>query len=457
MRGKKVLRGGRKWLAIMGILLGPIAMGISFSLINTTLESIHQDFGASLLQLQWIINLYGIFIASSLVIMGRLGDVFGRKKIFLLGYLFFLIAMIGGGLATSPGMIIAFMPFYGLAGGVLLPISQAMMIDLYEEEDKSKAIGVWAAFAGIAMAAGPIVGGLVMTYLHWRWIFLINAPFALLGIVMVLAFCLESKNDEEASSIDWTGGILLFLTVGTFVLATVQSKEWSGALIVALYALSLIGLIFLLIVEKKVTAPIIREDLFKNRQFLFTSVAGFCMIGFFWGAIFLIPLFIQKVLLYSPMEAGICLLFLTFPIAIFSPFSSFFYKRLGPKALMFTGFFSLAISTLLFLHVDSETTFNLVALSILVMGIGFAFIWAPVTTSALSIVSKKVAGVASGSFVTIQEIGGNVCLAITGAVVRFSLPLSVGFYQGVWILFMICIIGLVSILMMPRRKKNVAP
>nr|NGX27152.1 Antiseptic resistance protein [Chlamydiota bacterium] len=123
----------RKWLAVLGAAMGTMAMGLSFSLINTNLETIHQDFGASLVQLQWMINIYGIFIASLLVTMGRLGDIFGRKKIYLIGNLLFGIAMLGAGLATSPAMIIGFQALYGISGAILLPLSQAMLVDIFPE------------------------------------------------------------------------------------------------------------------------------------------------------------------------------------------------------------------------------------------------------------------------------------------------------------------------------------
>ena len=429
-------------------------MGISFSLINTCLDSINAFFGATILELQWMINLYGIFIAATLVAMGRFGDLFGRKKIYLLGSFFFILAMLGAGLATSPSMIIAFMPFYGLAGAIILPLSQAMMVHLYPEEEKGKAIGLWAAQGGIALAVGPLLGGVVCSYLPWRWVFLVNIPISLLSLLMTVLYCPDSRSEQDTSKIDWPGVILLFLTVGTFVLATVQSNLWPPSIIASLYLLTILFFVSLLLVESKAETPIICEALFTDRRFLLSSVVGFCLIGFFWGAIFLIPLAIQKVLLFPPMKSGLALLFLTLPIALFSPFSSFFYRKLGPKALFFIGFVSLALSTLLFLRFDQGSTFATVSLSILVMGVGFAFVWAPVITSALSTVSNNATGIAAGSFVTIQEIGGSASLAITGAAFRMTPNLLEGFHQGVWVLFFICLVAIIASLGMPRRQKN---
>ena len=384
--------------------------------------------------------------------MGRFGDSFGRKKVFLLGNILFLIAMLGAGLASTPSYIIFFMAIYGLAGAILLPISQALIVQFFPEEKKGVAIGMWTTVAGIGMAAGPILGGLAMTYLSWRWAFFVNAPLAILGFTITLLFCPESRSEGESPKIDWAGVSLLFLTVGSFVLATVQSTLWNGAIIVGLYIISIISLITLLVVENRVEMPIIREDLFKNRTFLLTAVAGFCLIAFFWGAMFLIPLYIQKKLGLDPLKAGLSLLFLFVPMAIFSPFSGYFYRTFGPKALLFNGFICLAISAMLFLQINGISKFNYIALSILIMGIGFAFIWAPVITSALSCVSKNVAGVASGSFVTVEEIGGSVGVALVGAVVRMTPSFSTGFHHGVWVLLMITIIGIGAVIGMPRRK-----
>lgn len=446
----------KKWLAICGVLIGNMAMGLSFSLINTNLESIQQALGASLAELQWIINIYGIFIASTLVTMGRLGDIFGRKRVYMIGSVLFAIAMLGDGLAVNPEMIIGFQAIYGLAGAILLPLSQAMLIDLYPDEKKSTAIGMWASSGGITLALGPIIGGIILEYFSWRSIFLINIPFAVLGLALTGLFARESKTEGESTKLDWPGVILLTLTIGIFILATVQCTAWNIWVVVGLFALSLLSLILLLIVEKRAEMPIIREDLFKNRMFLLCCLGNFCMIAFFWAGIFLIPLFIQKQLGFNPMQAGLLMLAFSVPIGLISPLSGHFYNKVGPRRLIFIGFILMIFSSFLQFYYSHASTPLIIALATAGLGLGISLIITPTTTGALFALSKNFAGIASGTFVTIQEIGGSMGLAVTVMIVRLQSDFAQGFQNGMLALLIISGVGLVSAILLPKRSKHTA-
>ncbi|NGX38411.1 MAG: putative multidrug resistance protein EmrY [Chlamydiae bacterium] len=444
----------RKWLAITAILMGLFPMGLSFSLTNINLESIQAALGSSLIQLQWMINIYGIVIASLLVTMGRLGDIFGRKKIYLIGLLFFAIAMLGAGFAPNAQTIIVFQAVFGIAGAILLPISQAMLVEIFPDKKKSTAIGLWAATAGISIAIGPLIGGILLTFLSWRSIFFINVPFAILGFVLALFFTRESRTEGHSTKIDWPGVVLLTLTIVTFVLATVQSNLWKPSIIVALYIVSAVSLVLLLVVEKKAEMPIIQESLFKSRMFLLCSLGNFCMICFTWAGVFLIPFYIQKHLGYTPFQAGLLMLGFSAPIALFSPVSGYLYNKVGPRPMIFIGFLLLTLSAIMQLQFKEVATPLFIALAVLILGLGFSLIWTPTTTGALSAISRNFAGVASGTFVTIQEIGGSVGLAITVTVVRKQTVFAEGFHDGMWVLLLISIIGVASALFIPKKSKK---
>lgn len=441
----------KKWLAITGVLMGNMAMGLSFSLLNANLESVQQALGASMAELQWIINIYGIFISATLVTMGRLGDIFGRKRVYMIGICLFGISMLGGGLAINPAMIIGFQALYGIAGAILLPLSQAMLIDLYPEEKKGIAIGMWASSGGITLAIGPIVGGILLSYFSWRSIFLVNVPFAILGLLLTGFFARESKTEGESTKIDWPGCVLLTLAIGLFILATVQSNQWSGSLTLGLFALSVICLIALLIVEKKVEMPIIREDLFRNRMFRFCSLGNFCMIAFFWAGIFLIPLYIQKQLGYTPIQAGLLMLAFSVPVGVVSPLSGYLYDKIGPRALIFIGFLFMTLSAALQVFYHPQTSILTIILGTACLGLGISLIITPTTTGALFALSKNFAGIASGTFVTIQEIGGSMGLAVTVTVVRMQSDFSQGFRNGMLVLLLVSVVGIFSAVLMPKR------
>lgn len=443
----------KKVLAVIGASVGAMAMGFSFSLININLESIYQYFGASLLQLQWMINIYGIFIASFLVTMGRLGDIYGRKKIYLIGMSLFGAAMLGAGLAPSSGAIIFFMGIYGIAGSILLPLSQALLVEIFSEEKKGVAVGIWAAANGLSFAAGTIVGGLLLAIFPWRSIFLINVPFALIGFLMTALYCKESKTEGESTRIDWLGAVFLTLSVGLFVLATVQWNVWGKGLILSLYILSAVNIGILLFVEGKAKMPIIREELFRSRTFLFCCMGNASMIGVLWAGVFLIPLYIQKVLGFDPIYAGLLMLTFSLPQALISPTVGHLYRKMGPKILAGFGFFLFLISSILQLQYSEATGPLLIAVATCLLGIGFAFTYTPTAAGALSAIPRNYAGIATGTFMTIQEIGGNVGLAVSGTAARLGKSFASSFHNGVWVIFALSLIGLLSVFLIPKKPK----
>nr|NGX26431.1 putative multidrug resistance protein EmrY [Chlamydiota bacterium] len=361
--------------------------------------------------------------------------------------------MLGAGLATSPAMIIGFQALYGISGAILLPLSQAMLVDIFPEEDKSIAIGIWASSGGITLSLGPIVGGLLLSFLSWRWIFFVNVPFAILGAILTVWFAKETKTEGESTKIDWAGAFLLTLTIGTFVLATVQMNLWHIPMIVGLYLASVASLIALLFVEGKAKMPIIREELFKSRMFFFSCAGNFCMIAFFWAGIFLIPLFIQKQLDFTPLQAGVLMLAFSVPVAAISPLTGYFHKLIDPRILIGVGFVMLVVSALMQLQYEEGASVFYIACATFILGVGFSLIWTPTTTGAISAISSKFAGIAAGTFITIQEIGGNVGLAITATVSRLTPSFTEGFHNAMWVMVFFSILGILAAFFTPKKPK----
>lgn len=449
-----MMKGYNKWLAVIGACMGSMAMGLSFSLITTHLETIHQQFNASIVELQWMINLYGIFIASLLVTMGRLGDIFGRKKIYLAGTVLFAISMMGTGFAASPKVIIGFMALYGVSGAVLLPLSQALLIDCFSDEKKSIAISIWAAANGVTLSLGPVVGGLLLYQLSWRWIFLSNVPFAILGLILTGCFARESRTNGESTKIDWIGLLLLILAIGGFVLATVQSNLWPLKVTIPIYALTIAAITALVIVEKRVEMPIIREDLFRSRTFLLCSIGALCMIAVFWAGIFLIPFYYQKVLGFEPLQTGMLMLAFSLPMALISPIIGYLCQHLGIRLLIAIGFLLFMLSAWIQLRYNADTPLSEIILATFFLGLGFSIIWTPTTTGALSAISKNFAGIASGTYITLQEIGGNIGLAVSATAARYGTSFESGFHNGIWVIFILSVIGLISAFFIPKKPKK---
>ncbi len=450
------MQASKRILIVVGICLGSAVGAMVFSAINTALASIGKDLSATVAQLQWIMNIFGVAICSTLVIFGRLADIYGRKKIYLIGILGLAVSMLGSGLAPNANWIIFFQIILGLSGAILIPVSQALISNVFPEKERSKAIGIWAAIIGIALAIGPLLSGAIIALLSWRWVFLINIPIILLSMLVVAIYVQESKSDEQAPHIDWSGAMLLAITIGSFVLAVIQGHLWPTALIVGLYILSTLSLVLLFYVEKKAIAPIIREDLFTNRLFLIGSLDSFCLVFFIWASFFLLPLYLQSIHHFPPFVTGLMMLFVTVPLVIFSFTGGQLYQNYGPKLLITIGFVFLILSALIQMQFQADTSITILALGAISFGIGWGIIWGPSTTAAISALPLNDAGIASGSFVTIQEIGGTIGLAITISVVRMQDTLLTGYHRGMWILIFICMIGLIATALI-KKEALLAP
>lgn len=443
-----------KKLGILGIGFGCALIAVNFSSVSTALSTIHQDLGASFLELQWMLNIFGIFLSSCLVMMGRLADTYGRKKIFLIGMAGAGLASLIAGVAPHPGWIIFAQMLQGIFGAILLAVSQALLVHLYSEEERGKAIGIWASIAGITLGLGPLLAGTIISLLGWRWIFFINIPVAIFGLFIVWRYVQESKSVEHRGELDYWGMLLLFLTIGFLVLGVIQSTTWGFTSIWTILCgiLFIICLPLLILVERKAPFPIIHPEFFLKRDFLLPSLAMFCIIFFVWTIFFLFPLYFQKARGDTPLATGCLMLFITGPSALLSTQVGKWYGKVGPKPLMLVGFLLFMLSILFQFFLEPTSPLVLGIAAALAFGFGWLFSWGSTTTAALSSVPRDLAGIASGAFTTISEIGATVGLSITGTVFRASSsPFMDGFRHSLWVILAVMCLGLLATLAQKKR------
>ncbi len=440
----------KRLLNIFGILLGVAVIAMIFSELNTALANIKQELHASVNQIQWMINIYGVIICSTMVVIGRIADRYGRKRIYLLGLFLLAASMLISALSPSASWIVVSQALTGLSGAMILPVSQALTVNAFKANEQSKAIGLWAANAGLALAAGPIVAGVVIDLLGWRWVFLCNVIIAVISFITVLTLSTESKSKEIASSLNLLGSLLLILTIASIVLVISEGQSLSMSINILLCCLFVVGLIWFLCHEKKAKMPIIEEQLFKSKTFLLASFCIFCLLFAVWSILFLMPLFLQERFGYSALVTGVYMLCITLPLAMLSITAGSWYQKFGPKKLIAMGFVSIALSLILQMFFGSTPNAALISIAAMCFGIGWGLSWGPVTTLAISTVSQDQAAVASGSFVTVQEIGGTVGLAATAAVFRNSSTSVLGYHYSMWLLLGIIVFGCLMSVALPR-------
>ncbi len=400
-------------LAVTGILLGMSVLAVGWSSINMSLASIQTDLPASMFQVQWMMNAYGIFICIPLLAVGKLGDAYGRKKFYMAGLAGLGAACLGGALAPSPGWLIASMGLFGVSGASVLTLSQALTVHQFPESQKGRAIAIWATFTSVALAAGPLVGGTILSFLDWRWIFWLEVPISLIALLLVASFV--KKEELRSVECGWGGVALFALIIGSLVAGIMQGPNWGWGSwkVISLFALSAIASWGFIAVERKSEKPLFRPDLFSHPNFLFASICNGCLIGFIWSLFFFLPIFLQNERGISSFETGATMLLITLPVAFLSVSVNKLYEKVGAKPLLAAGYFLLAVSVILQMRIPIQA-------SCLLMGFGWVLTWGPSAARALSTLPHRMAGMASGMFMTMQEIGGVIGLAASGVVFRMG-------------------------------------
>lgn len=404
----------------LGICLGVLVVAMDWSIVNNALPSIQRDLGATLGELQWMVNVFGLVMTVSLVTMGGFADAFGRRKLFSLGLLTCALGSLGAALAPNAMWLIIFRAVQGLSNAMLLPTSQSLITHVFPESQHGKAMGIWTTLVGLGLSLGPVLGGVIIAISSWHWIFYFNLPFLLVSWILVRLFVEDSKNEQQSAKMDVPGLFLLVIGLGSLILAVVQAPDWGwdAPITIALVTLAIVGLLLFYFVEKRVPSPLIKFEFFKKKKFLAAALGNFSIVFLFWGIFFSVPLYLQNILGETPFRSGMFMLSVTIPFGVCSHYAGKYADQIDKKHLLMGGLF------LAFLGVFSMTFFSdvkwnfLIIASLGLFGVGSGTIFGPSTSLGISAIPRNFAGVASGVLTTMQEIGGSVGLALTGTFLR---------------------------------------
>ncbi|ASE19113.1 DHA2 family efflux MFS transporter permease subunit [Pseudomonas protegens] len=404
----------RKWWALLGVSIASFLGCVDFTIVNTALPALQADLGASVDALQWVINGFILALSSFMVLVGRLADLHGRKRVLFIGLTVFGLASLAAGLAGQIDTLIGARVAQGLACAVLYTASGAIVSSTFETAEQGRAFGVLFGVNGVGLAVGPVLGGLITSAFGWQWIFLINVPFVLLSLGICSFSVKESRSAETGARLDGWGALLLLIGLPSLVLVIVQggSWGWGSPLTLALVALAVLALGAFLAVERRVAAPIIDLKLFANRRFVAGVAASFGLALFYCVAFFVMPLYLAQIRGETVQASGLLLLPTTLGVALLSPLVGRLVDRKGPALLIKTGLLLFVLSALLQAGFDGQTSLPYLLGAFVVMGLGWASILGPSTVLGISSVPQEVGSVAMGSLMTLHNVGGGVGLAV---------------------------------------------
>ena len=403
-----------RWVIAVTVLGSGIA-SLDATVVGIALPSIGRSFHSGVGTLQWVVTGYALTLAAFLLLGGSLGDRVGRKRIFTIGVIWFALASALCGLAPNAGTLVAARVLQGVGGALLAPASLAILQASFRPEDRSRAIGAWSGLGGVAAAAGPLVGGYLIAADSWRLVFYINLPLSLLVVVMTARHVPETRDSTTAGRVDGLGAGLavLFLASLTYGLIEGPTRGWSSLAIVASLILAAVTGPAFLVAEHREHHPMLPLDVFRSRQFTGANAVTFVVYGALGGALFLLPVELQLVDHYSPMEAGLSLLPVTVIMLTFSARSGQLAARIGPRLQMSAGPLVVGAGLVLLSRAaDGSNYLTHVFPAVLLFAVGLAITVAPLTATAMGAAPAEHAGVASAVNNVVARAAGLLAVAL---------------------------------------------
>lgn len=389
------------------------------TVVNVALPSIQRDFNASLGALEWTLNAYTLSFAVLLVTGGRMGDIFGRRRMFLFGVVVFALSSAGIGAAPTDGWLIAGRAVQGIGAAFMMPGTLSIITNTFPPEERGKAIGTWAGVSASALALGPVVGGWLTESVSWRAIFFLNLPIAAGAIAVTLFAARESRDETVERRVDMPGIAALTVGLTALVLTLVEGNAWGWASggILGLLGLAAVALGAFVAIEKRSVAPVVDFTFFRSRTFLGANIVAFAVSFAMLAMFFFLALYMQNVLGYGPLEAGVRFLPSTVVIIFLGPISGRLTDRIGPRPLMTAGLVAVTASLLWQSRITTTTSYGELLPAFVLMGLGMGLVMSPMSTAAMNSVDRTKAGVASGVLSMSRMVGGTFGVAALGALV----------------------------------------
>jgi EmrB/QacA subfamily drug resistance transporter len=458
----------RRWKALAVVCAAFFMTVLDVSIVNVALPSIGEALHFSRDSLQWVITAYAITFGGFLLLGGRAADLFGRRRVFVVGVIVFTIASFLCGLAWSEGVLIAARALQGFGAAIISPAALSIVTTTFEEgAERNKALGIWGAMGGSGAAVGVLAGGVLTKYLGWEWIFFVNVPVGAIALALTPRFVRESRDPREhqpdiAGAVTVTAGLALLV----YAVSQAPAHGWSSAWTIVRLGLAALLIVAFLVVEARARDPLMPFSIFRVHTVAGANVAGLLLGAVTFSNFFILTLYVQQVLGYSALKAGLTFAFTAVSAVLFAGLAQALVTRVGPKPVMAAGFVAMLAGMLWYTQIPVHASFASDLLpGYLLVGFALPFSFIPVSIAALARVEHDKAGLASGLINTAQQIGGAVGVAVASSVsithmntllaqgAQFPEAFTSGAQWAFWVCAGLAAAGLVATLTLVRRDE----
>jgi EmrB/QacA subfamily drug resistance transporter len=411
----------RRWWSLVAVSLATFMTYLDNNVTNVAIPTIERSLHLSLAGLEWVVSSYILVFAGLLLAGGRLADLFGRRRLFLIGLAVFTVASLGAGFAGSGAVLIGARLVQGLGAALVVPTTLAIIMATFKDvRERTTAIGVWTAIGAMALAFGPLIGGFISQHLHWGWIFFINVPVGIAAFAIAVASVGESRDPAVVRHLDVPGlvssAVALFSL--TYALIEGHDKGWTSALILGAFALAAVAGAAFAVIESRTAHPMVEMKLFRSRVFAGGTVTMMLWAFGIFGIYFFTSIYLQSILGFSPTKAGLAFVPMALAMALFAGLAGPVSRVLRPGQTVGVGMAVMAVGLYLFSRLGGEATFASLLPGFLIFGAGAGMMNVPLTNAILHSMPADRAGVASALLNASREVAGLLGITVIGAVLR---------------------------------------
>ncbi len=421
IRGASGRSPSRRWWALAAVSLASFMAYLDNNIVNVAIPTIQRSLHLSVSGLEWVVSSYLLTLAGLLLVGGRLADVYGRRRLFLGGLATFTLSSLAAGLAGSGGVLIASRAIQGVGAAMLMPATLAVIVAAFTDvRERNMAIGIWAAVGALALATGPVLGGLISQHVRWGWIFLINVPIGVITFALSVRYVGESRADSAVRKLDLPGlaGSAVSLFALTYALIQGTADGWTSPFILAAFALAAVAAAAFLAIEARTANPMVELGMFRRREF--SGGTGTMMIWAFGilGIYFFTSIYLQEILGFSPTKAGLAFVPMALTIAVFAALAPRVENWAGAHRTVAAGMLLMVVGLVLFGRLGLHASYDGLLPGFTLFGAGAGLMNVPVTNATMQAIPQARAGIASALFNASREVAGLLGITVIGAILR---------------------------------------